>query len=86
MYNAEFPDTSKLLRLLHSFFVNTDPNGMPGTQALARLRGNDSIGGLYFFPRDKLISDRNKNDCNQFLRGASFSCECSLTFCSHYNV
>ena len=43
-----------------------------GNQAKAKLRGNDSIGGLYFFPREKLL-DRFQGDCNQFLRKASFS-------------
>lgn len=44
-----------------------------GTQAKALLRGNDSIGGLYFFPREKLIHERPVGDCNEFLRKASFS-------------
>jgi len=44
-----------------------------GSQATAKLRGNDSIGGLYFFPRNKLLNDRDVGDCNQFLRKASFS-------------
>lgn len=42
-----------------------------GSKAKARLQGNDTIGGLYFFPRDKMLS--KDEDCNRYLKKASFS-------------
>ena len=44
-----------------------------GSKAKARLQGNDTIGGLYFFPRDKMLS--KDEDCNRYLKKASFSGE-----------